>query len=143
MESKALYLIAADVVLIIHTLFAAFVVFGLVLILVGKPFSWSWIHNPWFRLAHLAGIGIVVVQAWLGMICPLTDWEMALRSKADGSVYTGSFIEYWLSNLLYFEAPEWVFTLCYTLFGLLVGLSWLWVRPTRFKRKQQSNLHDS
>jgi len=134
MESKAFNLLAADIILLIHTLFATFVVFGLVLILTGKLFSWSWVKNPWFRLAHLTGIGIVILQSWLGVICPLTDWEMALRSKAGDAVYTGSFIAHWLSTLLYYQALDWVFTLCYTLFGLIIVLSWFWVRPGGFKK---------
>ncbi|NNE35497.1 MAG: DUF2784 family protein, partial [Rhodothermales bacterium] len=65
-----------------HVLFVAFVIFGLVLILAGKLRAWSWVRNPWFRLAHLAGIAVVVLQSWLGAICPLTKWEVALREKA-------------------------------------------------------------
>jgi Protein of Unknown function (DUF2784) len=126
------YLIAADLVLLIHVLFVAFVVVGLLLILIGGPFAWSWVRNPWFRLAHLAAIGIVVLQSWLGVICPLTIWEMALREKAGDAVYSGSFVAHWLETLLYYEAPAWVFVVAYTAFGALVVLSWFRVRPRRF-----------
>ena len=34
--------------------------------------------------------------AWIGMICPLTTWEMALRAKAGDATYSGSFIAHWL-----------------------------------------------
>jgi polyferredoxin len=71
----------------------------------------------------------VVVQAWLGRICPLTVWESALRERAGDAVYTGSFIAYWLDELLYYQAPAWVFTLVYSLFGALVLASWYFVRP--------------
>jgi len=131
---KAFYLLTADTILLIHTLFAAFVVFGLMLIITGKLFSWSWVRNPWFRLVHLIVIGIITLQSWLGVICPLTDWEMALRTKAGDAVYTGSFIAHWLSELLYYQAPDWAFTLCYSLFGLLVAVTWFWVRPRGFKK---------
>jgi hypothetical protein len=83
-------------------------------------------------MTHLLGIGIVVIQSWLGIICPLTIWEMNLRAKAGETIYDGSFITHWLNQLLFFQAPAWVFVVCYTVFGSLVLLSWLWVRPRKF-----------
>ena len=138
METGFLYLLAADLLLIGHVLFVAFVVFGLVLILIGKPLDWAWVRNPWFRLAHLAAIGIVALQSWFGVICPLTKLEMTLRVRADGVVYSGSFISHWLDSLLYYQAPAWVFTVCYTVFAALVVISWFWIRPRRFTRFQTS-----
>lgn len=135
MESGFLYLLAADLLLFGHVLFVAFVVLGLLLILIGKPFCWSWVRNPWFRFAHLAAIGIVAVQSWVGLICPLTSWEMALRERADDVVYSGSFISHWLESLLYFHAPAWVFTTGYTVFAAIVVASWYWVRPRRFTER--------
>jgi hypothetical protein len=135
MDSGFLYLLAADVLLLGHVLFVAFVVLGLALVLIGKSLSWTWVRNPWFRFVHLAAIGIVVLQSWIGLICPLTTWEMALRERADDVVYSGSFISHWLESLLYFQAPAWVFTLCYTVFAIIVAASWFWVRPRRFTRR--------
>ena len=80
------YLLAADALLFSHVLFVAFVVFGLVLVLVGKALDWAWVRNRWFRYAHLAAIAVVVIQAWVGAICPLTTWEMALREHAGGAL---------------------------------------------------------
>ena len=129
MDSEFWYLLAADLLLFTHVLFVAFVVFGLVLILFGKLLNWSWVRNWWFRIAHLVAIIVVVLQAWLGAICPLTTLEMYLRRQAGDTVYAGTFISHWLESILYYQAPMWVFTLCYTVFGLLVVLSWFWVRP--------------
>ena len=134
MEAGFLYLLAADLLLFGHVLFVAFVVFSLILILIGKPLDWAWVRNPWFRLVHLAAIGIVALQSWLGVICPLTKLEMTLRVRADGVVYSGSFISHWLDSLLYYQAPAWVFTVCYTVFAALVVISWFWIRPRRFTR---------
>jgi hypothetical protein len=134
METGFFYLLAADLLLIGHVLFVAFVVFGLVLILIGKLLAWAWVRNPWFRLAHLAAIGIVALQSWLGVICPLTTLEMSLRERANDVVYSGSFISHWLESLLYYQAPVWVFTVCYTGFAALVVISWFWIRPRRFNR---------
>ena len=131
MNSTAYHLLA-DAILFLHLMFVAFVILGLCLILIGKIQSWSWVRNPWFRLAHLCAITVVVLQAWLRMICPLTIIEMELRSRAGDTPYTGSFISHWLETLLYYQAPAWVFIVCYTLFGLAVFTSWFWVRPRRF-----------
>jgi len=132
MESGGWFLFAADLVLLAHVLFVAFVVFGLLLILAGKLRAWAWVRNPWFRLAHLAAIGVVVVQSWFGAVCPLTILEMALRQRAGGAVYPGSFVAHWLEAILYYRAPTWVFAVCYTIFGGLVLASWYWVRPRPF-----------
>jgi hypothetical protein len=132
MKSDTLYLFVADVILFAHVLFVAFVVFGLAFIVAGKALSWSWVRNPWFRLAHLAAIGVVVLQSWLGEICPLTIWEVSLRERAHDAVYSGTFVSHWLEKILYYRAPEWVFVVCYTFFGALVVVSWFWVRPRPF-----------
>jgi hypothetical protein len=132
MDNSQLFLIAADLTLVVHALFVAFVIFGLVAILVGKMRTWAWVRNPWFRAAHLLAIGIVVSQAWLGIVCPLTTWENALREKAGETVYSGSFVAHWLEALLYYQAPPWVFVVAYTVFGGLVLISWFWVRPRPF-----------
>ncbi len=129
MDSDTYNLLAADLLLLGHVLFVGFVVFGLVLILVGKPLAWDWVRNPWFRLTHLVAIGIVVLQSWFGIICPLTTWEMAFRARAGDAVYSGSFVSHWLETLLYYNAPPWAFVVCYTAFGALVVVSWFWVRP--------------
>ncbi|MFT6268260.1 MAG: glucan phosphoethanolaminetransferase (alkaline phosphatase superfamily) [Alphaproteobacteria bacterium] len=134
MDNTFLYLLAADTLLIIHVLFVVFVVVGLLLIFIAKMQKWRWVRSPWFRIAHLVGIAIVVVQSWLGIICPLTTWEMALREHAGEAVYAGSFISHWLSTLLYYHAPEWVFAVVYSAFGILVLLSWIWVRPNSFRK---------
>ena len=131
MPAELFYLIVADSILLIHVLFVFFVVFGLLLILAGKIFTWGWVYNFKFRIAHLVAIGVVVLQSWLGAICPLTVWEMNLRARAGDSVYEGSFIAHWMQRLLYYRAEEWVFILLYTLFAVLVVASWYWVRPRR------------
>ena len=132
MDSSDIYRLMADSLLLLHVLFVLFVVAGLLVVYLGWFFGWAWVRNPWFRVAHLLGIGVVVVQSWLGMICPLTVWEMSLRAKAGDRVYEGSFVSHWLQTLLYYEAPFWVFVLIYTLFGGLVLASWFIVRPRSF-----------
>ena len=108
------FLLAADGLLIIHALFIAFVVFGLIFIITGLVRGWRWTRNPWFRFIHLGAIGIVVIQSWLNVICPLTIWENNLREKAEQATYAGSFIRHWLHKLIFYQAEAWVFTLSYS-----------------------------
>ena len=125
MSSPVPYPLLADLVLSLHVAIVAFVVGGLMLIVAGNLRGWPWVNAPWFRLLHAAAIAVVVAQAWLGVICPLTTLEMRLRAQAGLATYSDSFIGHWLQRLLYFEAPGWVFTLVYTLFALLVAAVWL------------------
>ena len=133
-KTSMIYLLAADAILLMHVLFVAFVVIGLLLILLGKIRGWSWIRNPWFRLAHVAAIGVVTLQSWFGVTCLLTIWEKEWRLRASEAVYTGTFISHLLETILYYRAPMWVFAVCYTLFGAIVVASWIWVRPRPFTK---------
>ena len=122
----------ADLVLTLHLAVVLFVVGGLVLIVLGGLRGWRWTNAPGFRVAHLLAIGVVVAQAWLGAVCPLTSLESWLRLQTHAAPYTTGFIEHWFQRLLYHDAPAWAFTLCYTLFGLAVAAAW-WYFPPRFK----------
>lgn len=137
MEERQLYALSADTLLVTHALFVAFVVFGLFAILVGKRLGWSWVRDPRFRWVHLIAIGFVVIQSWLGLVCPLTIWEMALRERAGDAVYAGSFVAHWVTKILYYRAPDWLFGLGYTAFGALVLLAWLRVPPRAWRRPEE------
>jgi hypothetical protein len=128
------YRVLADVVLVLHFAIVLFIVGGLVLVVVGNLRGWRWVNSRWFRIGHVAAIGIVVLQAWLGRVCPLTTLESALRNRAGVTVYEGSFIEHWVQQVLYYEAPPWVFAVAYTCFGLLVAAAW-WRFPPRPRRR--------
>jgi len=121
----------ADLTLVVHAIFVGFVVVGFLLILVGLWRGWAWVRRPAFRYVHLAAILVVVVQAWLGIECPLTTLENWLRIQSGGTGYRQSFIADWLHRLLYYQASPWVFTLVYTLFGLAVALVWRYAPPVR------------
>lgn len=129
-DSAALF-VPADVVLVVHVAFVAFVVLGQVYVMAGWAFQWASARNMLFRVLHLLAIGIVVMQAWLGLICPLTLLEFHLRGAAENLTEGKSFIGYWLSRLLYYDAPPWVFTTVYSLFAALVLLCFFAYPPRR------------
>lgn len=126
------YQLLADLVLTAHVAVVAFVVGGLLLVIAGNIAGWRWVNRIGFRLAHLAAIAFVVAESWLGMVCPLTSLEAWLRTHARQDAYSGGFIEHWLQRLLYYDAPGWVFTAVYTLFGLAVVATW-WYYPPRHR----------
>jgi hypothetical protein len=134
------YVLAADLILVIHFAFVAFVVVGLLAVLAGRFLRWSWVRNFWFRVAHLLAIGIVAAEALGGVICPLTTWEARLREQAGATgAYEGSFIQHWVHRLMFFEASQAVFTAIYVAFFALVLASFWWVKPRRPARRVPSS----
>jgi len=128
---QLVYQIMADGILFLHVLFALFVVGGQLLIVLGAYQGWFWIRNWWFRIAHLCAIAIVVAQSWVSLICPLTILEGRLRVQAGQQHYQETFMQFWLQRFLYYEAPVWVFIAVYTLFGLLVVITWFRFPPQK------------
>lgn len=129
--SPATAALLADALLTLHVGIVVFVVGLLPLVLLGGALGWRWVRHAGLRLSHLGLMLFIAAQAWLGQLCPLTIWEQALRRTAGQQSYRESFIEHWLSRLLYWDAPGWAFVAGYTVFALLVALAWRWVKPTR------------
>ena len=116
----------ADALLVVHFLIAAFVVGGLLAVWLGAALGWRWIRNRWFRYLHLGAIVFVALEALAGIACPLTVWEDLLR----GGVRPESFVARWVQRLLYYRAPDWVFTTAYVAWSLATLLT-LWLVPPR------------
>jgi hypothetical protein len=120
----------ADIVLIAHFLYVGFVIGGLLAVWFGAFFRWQWIRNFRFRLIHLIATAFVALESLSGVVCPLTEWENKLRSSS-GFGYRTSFMQHWIHRILFYQAPEYVFTTIYVLFTLLVIGSLLFIRPRR------------
>lgn len=128
----------ADLIVVFHATYVGFIVFGLVAILLGAVFQWSWVRNIWFRAIHLIAIGIVVGESLVGVPCPLTVWEAQLRRMAGQTVYAGDFLGHWTHRLIFFRADPWVFTFIYTLFGMAVLATFFLAPPRRSRRADRS-----
>jgi hypothetical protein len=115
----------ADIVLVVHFAFVAFVVGGLAAIWIGAAAGWRWVRNFRFRIAHLAAIVFVAAEALLGVMCPLTVWEDALRGRESEA----GFIARWIHGVMFYELPGWVFTFAYVAFALVVTLTYRLVPP--------------
>ena len=120
----------ADLILALHFAFVLFVIGGLPLILIGAWRGWAWVRAPKFRYLHLAAIVFVAAEALLGLACPLTVWEDALR----GGMQERGFIERWVAPLLYYDLPGWVFTIAYVGFAAVVASTFRCIQPRRRKR---------
>jgi polyferredoxin len=127
----------ADAVLTLHAAVVVFVIGGLVVVAWGYSRGWRLSRSLAFRVAHLAAVAVIVGQAWLGEVCPLTTLEMWLRDRARAETYGGSFIENWVQRLIYYDVPAWVFTLAYTVFGVAVAVTWWRLPPTRASRRRR------
>jgi hypothetical protein len=123
----------ADLILAVHFALAAFIVFGLPLVWLGAWLDWSWTRNRVLRHAHAAAILIVAAEALAGSVCPLTAWEDALRAGADGR----SFVGRWLAQLLYYDFPQWLFTLAYVLYAAATLATLRLIPPRRPSRPRR------
>jgi hypothetical protein len=85
------FLAAADVVLLLHFIFAGFSVLGGFTLLLS--WHWLWLHLPtvfWSSAINLVG--------WT---CPLTPVEKRFREAGGGVSYQGSWIQHYIGNLVY------------------------------------------
>ena len=128
--TSALAAALADAILVVHVGIVAFVILGALAIFIGRT-RWRWVRGFRWRLAHVLLMAFIAFQAWLGALCPLTVWEQALRRRAGQSTYDASFIEHWLSRLIFFDAPWWSFVAAYSAFAALVIAAWFLVPPRR------------
>jgi hypothetical protein len=127
-------LLLADIIALIHLGYVVFVILGFVLILMGIAFKWKWVRNLWFRIAHLAAIAGVALEAILGVNCPLTVLEFSLRYGVAPSDRRVSFVGELVDSILYYDAPAWLFTIIYVGFALLVAMTFIMAPPTRRSR---------
>ncbi|MDH5572991.1 MAG: DUF2784 domain-containing protein [Gammaproteobacteria bacterium] len=86
-----MYLLLADLVVIIHLVFILYVLFGGLLV-------YKWKKLIWLHVCTLAwGFYIEIT----GSICPLTPLEIWLRVQAGVDPYSGGFISNYLVPLIY------------------------------------------
>ena len=95
----------------------------------GEHRGWRWIANARFRALHLAAITLVAIEGVIGMTCPLTAWEAALRGESADQ----SFVARMLHAVVFHDFPEWVFTVAYVAFAIVTALTirLVPVRPNR------------
>jgi hypothetical protein len=128
-----LYRILSDLVVVLHAAYVAFVVVGQAAVLYGLARGRRWTRTFWFRWLHLLATALVLVLLWTGTTCPLTDLENLLRERAGEAGYPGDFIAYWVRELLFYECATWIFVVAYSVFGMLVLVTFVLAPPQRRK----------
>jgi hypothetical protein len=88
---RLLYAVLANLTVVGHLAFVAFVVLGGLLAL-------RWPRVVWIHLPCAAWGALVEVAGW---ICPLTPLEQTFRERAGEGTYGTSFLEHYLIPLLY------------------------------------------
>jgi hypothetical protein len=87
--------ILADLLVVFHLAFVAFVIFGAFL-------AWKW---RWVIYIHAPALAWGFWVETSGQICPLTPLEIHLRQLAGESGYPGGFLDHYAVSLLY---PAWL-----------------------------------
>jgi hypothetical protein len=86
-----LYGLLADLVVVVHLSFIAFVALGGFL-------TWRWPRLVWL---HAALISYSLIIVTVNFTCPLTPLEKHLRRIAGQRGYTGGFVDHYLTGVLY------------------------------------------
>jgi hypothetical protein len=119
----------ANIVTIVHLAYFVFVVGGFITV-VGR---WSkWVLNPWFRIAHLLAVWIVLAEDVVGVNCPLNVAESSLRSPGTENAEASSGLGYLLDQLLHHTISERVLDVMYWMLGP-ASLLLLFLVPPRYK----------
>jgi hypothetical protein len=123
-----LYRFAADAVVVIHALFIVFTVLGGLLVL-----RWHWV-----ALLHLpAAAWGVIVQVVVGGRCPLTPLENYLRRQGHEPGIGESFIDHYLTSLIYVDDPPVWLHLALGIFVLAVNLTVYTIVVRRIIRRRR------
>jgi hypothetical protein len=111
--------ILADSVVLIHFLWIIFLFFGAL---------WG-VKNRLVKIFHIVGLAFAFLIQIVDWYCPLTHFEVWLRSKHDFALtYTGSFIIYYVEKIVYIEISR---TLIFFFTLLLCGFNgWFYLRKT-------------
>jgi hypothetical protein len=125
----------ADLIVVLHLAFVLFVILTELAILVGAWRDWGWIRHRGLRVVHLVCAWIPGVEILAGVECPLTEWEARLRERAGEERDELGFLARMVSELLFHEAPDWVFGASYVAFALLVSATFWLVRPGRAAKR--------
>ena len=120
--------ILADLLVVLHLAFAAFVVCGGFL-------AWKW---RWAIFAHLPALAWGFWVETSGQICPLTPLENHFRHLAGEAGYRGGFLDHYLVPILYppglTRADQWV--LAVLLFAINIVAYGALLRPHRHLRRR-------
>jgi hypothetical protein len=118
-----MWILVADVILVVHLAYIAFVPLGGFLAL-------RWPHIAW---AHAAAVIVGVVSITVGFDCPLTTWEQSARRHGGQHSDRDGFVDHYLTGRVY---PHGYASAVQILFGLCIVVSYvLVIRRARHSRR--------
>ena len=123
-----MYLLLADLIVILHLGFIVFAALGALL-------AFKWPRVIWL---HLPAVIWAAITEFMGLICPLTPLENWLRQQAGADPYQTSFISHYLLPLIY--PPGLTPTIQWLLGGILVMLNVLiyaWLYTYKYKQARK------
>ena len=124
-----LFRIMADLLVVVHAGFVAFVILGGLLVL-------KWPRAAWLHLPCCLWGALIEFQSW---ICPLTPLEKWLRVQAGQAGYSGGFIQHYLVPLLYPAGLTERMAIFLGLFVVLVNVAiYAWVIHIHIHRLRRS-----
>jgi len=118
----------ADLILVVHAAFVAFVILGGLAVLRWPAMAW----------VHLPAVAWGAAMEFGGWICPLTPLEVALRQRGGEAGYSGSFIEHYVTPVLY---PGGLTHSMQVVLGLTVLAvnGWVYFQAWQRRRKRRHN----
>lgn len=125
----------ANFVATLHLAYFLFIVGGFIGILAGARQSWPWIYNPWFRIAHLCAVLVVLAEDVFHFPCVLNVLETGLRAAPANAASDPGALSRVLDILLRHTIPGWFLDAMYWTLGALLLLL-MFLLPPRFRRSQ-------
>jgi hypothetical protein len=122
-----------DLVVVLHFLWAAFMVGGFVLAVAGifVPRLRGWIKT---RTIHVLGIAFTASVPLWSKYCPVTDLENALRTGAGQAPIPRSFLAHYAEKILYLNVPLWTITAATTLVAVISIVLYFIYPPWKYRR---------
>lgn len=115
----------AQAILAVHVASAAFIIGGVGAIALGRRLGWRWTRDPWWRLAHVVALGIVVVQKLLGQTCFLSVWEQHFLAIAQHGEYRVPVVHAIADDVIHVPLPLSFAVTVYTAVWCLLVVLWL------------------
>jgi hypothetical protein len=129
MRDTALLLALADTILALHLAVILFNIFGMIAIPLGASRGWSFVRVFWWRALHLGILAFVAVQAIFDQVCFLTTWHADLVRLAGGRASNAPLIAGFVSRLIFWPLPLWVFAALYVAVCAYTIALWRLVPP--------------
>ena len=122
--NRQLLTVAATAIFWAHVAVIAFNVFGLIAIPLGARRAWRFVRIFWWRALHLGALALVALQAVLEQ-----RFGKAIFSRAGESGSNEPMIQKWISRIIFWPFPLWVFAVLYVGVCIYTLLLWRLVPP--------------